>query len=132
MKKVFILAALAAATLSSCTTVTQTASTENVDTSIKSYNVADLDVSPKRVTYTYETTAKTRRGGKKNILNTAVQEALKANGGGDVLVAPQFTTYHYRGLIIKKITRVTVSGYPASYKNFRQAPACKAASPCKH
>ena len=44
--------------------------------------------------------------------------ALEANGGGDVLVELQ-TTVKKKGR--KNVSEVTVSGYPASYRNFRSA-----------
>ena len=44
--------------------------------------------------------------------------ALDANGGGDVLVELQ-TTVKKTGR--RNVSEVTVSGYPATYKNFRSA-----------
>lgn len=118
MKKVF-LAFGAALVLASCTTVTKTASTIDVNNHLSSESDVDLTVSYTKLTYTHRTTAKERRGGRQNIENTAVREALEANGNADVLVAPQFTLVKKRGLFGAKIKTVVVSGYPAKYNNFK-------------
>lgn len=118
MKK-FFLAFGAALALASCTTVTKTATTMDVNNNLSSQSDVDLNISNTRIYYTHKTTAKERRGGRKNIQNTAVREALKANGGADVLVAPQFTLIKKSGLFGSKIKTVEVSGYPAKYNNFR-------------
>lgn len=79
---------------------------------------ADLVVSPNKITYTYRPTDDVNRGGEANVINTAVRKALEANGGGDVLVEMQFTLKKSGK---KNVKEVTVSGYPATYKNFRNA-----------
>ena len=51
-----------------------------------------------------------------NVINTAVREALLANGNADVLVALETQVkYDAAG----EIESVTVTGYPATYTNFR-------------
>ena len=55
-------------------------------------------------------------GGEENIINTAVREALLANGNADVLVGlEKQLKYNDKG----EIESITVSGYPAKYVNFR-------------
>jgi PBP1b-binding outer membrane lipoprotein LpoB len=108
-KKILLFALLATIFLSSCSTVKKTATTIDVASSIQSASTADLEVSKKKITYTYMVPSKVARGGEKNMVNAAVAEALKENGNADVLVAPQYE-------IRKKI--VVVTGYPATYKNF--------------
>lgn len=125
MKKALLATAAVALTLASCNTVDSTSTVLNIPTSVTSENVADLEVSDKVITYTYVPTADVRRGGPNNVKRTAVAEALKANGGGDVLVSPQYQTTTWRGLLRKRITKVTVTGHVGKYKNVR--PACK---PC--
>lgn len=105
--------------VTSCTTVTKTATTADVNNNISSYpEVVDLDVQGK-VTHTMtwnfrpfhvgEPKASTARG---NIIAETLQKA-----NADVLLEPQFTyekvSYGERIL--------TVTGYPATYKNFRKA-----------
>ena len=47
---------------------------------------ADLDVSPTKITKFYRPTTTVLNGGYKNVLNTAIREALLENGDADVLV----------------------------------------------
>jgi hypothetical protein len=55
-------------------------------------------------------------GGFDNVVNTAVREALLANGDADVLVGLETQVkYDNKG----QVESITVSGYPAKYVNFR-------------
>lgn len=83
--------------------------------------LADLDVSSEKISYTLVPTRKVRKGGLQNCINTAIKEALKANGNGDVLIETQQAVVQRAGLFACKIKSVTVTGYPAKYKNFRTA-----------
>lgn len=47
--------------------------------------MADLEISSQRVEHVYYTEARARRGGKKNLQNTAVKELLMKSGNADVL-----------------------------------------------
>ena len=77
---------------------------------------ADLDVSPTKITYFYLPSKTVLNGGYDNVINTAVREALLANGNADVLVALESQVkYTDEG----KIESVTITGYPAKYVNFR-------------
>ena len=121
MKKYLILVATALLT-AACTTTTKTARTESVPYSMYNATVADLDVAPQRITYTLTTTKPIRKGGPANCKNAAIQEALAANGNADLLLEPQFVLNHKKsllGIFVNKITSVTVTGRPATYKNFR-------------
>ncbi|MBD5228705.1 MAG: hypothetical protein HDS69_01465 [Bacteroidales bacterium] len=122
-KQVLFAAAAAVMMLSSCSTITHTATTEGVDTEIYNRSNAALDVASKKITYTYQPDASHRRAGKKAVLRAAVAKALEANGDGDVLVAPQFEVKETRGLFTTKIKYVTVKGYPANYKNVHATSA---------
>lgn len=117
MKKSFFIAAIAALALSSCSTITHTASTEAVDTEVYNRSNADLKVSPKKITYTFTPNNTYRRAGEKAVLRAAVAKALETNGDADVLVAPQFEVKKTRGLFTTKVKYVTVKGYPATYTN---------------
>ena len=125
MKKLFVLA-IAATLLASCGSFTQTTSnTKFISTSTHTRVgvakpitavVADLEVSPEKITYLYIPTKAVRKGGFDNIVNCAVQEALRENGGADVLVAlEQQLKYGDDG----ECESITITGYPAKYKNFR-------------
>jgi len=118
-KKFFILLSVAAMLgMASCTTTINSARTEHFTSPAITMTFADLEVSPKKITYTYRPTDDVNRGGETNVINTAVRKALEVNGGGDVLVEMQFTLKKSGK---KNVKEVTVSGYPATYKNFRNA-----------
>lgn len=119
MKKLFIFGIVLATALASCTTVTKTASTIDINSSLNSKSEADLVISSQKVSYVHRTSSKERRGGRNNVINSAVKATLQANGGADVLVAPEYEIVKKSGLFGSKIKSVTVTGYPASYKNFK-------------
>lgn len=115
MKKIILPIFIAGMALASCTTVTKTATTMDVNSALNSVSTADLDIAPSKISYTHKTTKKERKGGRNNVINSAVRAAIEANGGGDVLVAPQYT------LVKKgpKVSTVTVDGYIGKYRNFQ-------------
>lgn len=118
MKKFYLgLAAVAMLSLGACKSTIWTASTAQVENCVYTSSVADLNVGQK-ATFTYNTTAKDRKGGGKNCLRAAVSSMLQANGNADVLVAPEFKYDN-------DMKSIQVSGYPATYKNFRSAPVAK-------
>lgn len=117
MKNIFYLSA-AVLLLSSCVTTKKTASTADITSSLQSATVADLDVRP-RVSYTMTPSKAVQRGGLENVKRTAMSEALEKNGGGDLMVNPEFTISKRRGLFSSKITSITVTGRPATYTNVR-------------
>lgn len=121
MKKLLLTLSIAALTLSSCSTAYKTASQRDVIAPVTAAAIADFEVSPKKITYTFAPSRKVRAGGMQNCINTAISEALKANGGGDVLIETQQAIVKRSGLFSRKIKSVTVTGYPATYKNFRSA-----------
>ena len=101
--------------------VKKTATTVDVNNAMNSSSIVDLEVSERRVSYTYFTEKSVRRGGLDNIYAVAVKEALKENGNAEVLVAPEFETRIRKGMFGRKVKTVIVTGYPAKYKNFRKA-----------
>lgn len=120
MKKILFAASVLLVTLSSCTTIKKTATTIDVSNRIESVSDVDLEISSKRISYTYYSTPRVRRGGKQNVYNAAVAEALQNNDNADVLVAPEYEAVIRQKLFGgKKIKRVLVKGYPAKYKEFR-------------
>lgn len=77
---------------------------------------ADLDVSPTKISFFFIPSKTVINGGEENVIDTAVREALLANGNADVLVGlEKQMKYNDKG----QIESVTVSGYPAKYVNFR-------------
>lgn len=121
MKKLFFVA-VAALCFTSCSTSLKSASEHPVTTSVVAAATADLTIGPK-ITYTYEPSASVRRGGFNNVKAAAIAEALKANGGGDVLIESQEAVVIRKGLFGSKVRSVTVTGYVGTYSNFKKADA---------
>ena len=119
MKKVLFLVAVAFAMASCSTTkITATHTGVGVFTPVTAPVIADLDVSAKKIKYEYEPGSAVRRGGESNVINAAVSKALLLNGNADVLVGIEtHTEYSSTG----SIDRIIITGYPAYYKNFRNA-----------
>ena len=99
------------ACLSSCSTLTRTSTTYDVDDHFFSNNEAELTVSTKKAVLTeWKAPKKVVKGGMKNMKSAAVAELLQQNGDADVLIAPQFETYK---------RKITGKGYPAKYTKFQ-------------
>lgn len=114
MKK-YLLLAVAAISLASCTTTTKTARVESIPYTMYNANVADLQVSD-RVSYTYAPEKAIRRGGLANCKKAAINKVLN-DANADLLIEPQFVISTRRGFFGKKVVSVTVSGRPAKYVN---------------
>lgn len=120
MKKALLVLCVGALSLASCTTVKNTATTKPVEVNVQTNTAADLDISQRKIEYTYVPTSQVKRGGFSNVLSTAVREALQKNGGGDVLVQLEYTATYKSGFFSgKKLKTITVTGFPATYRNFR-------------
>ncbi len=123
MKKIFTLLAVAAMFIGCATTSSSMAKLINTATHTRVQTVqptvavfADLDVAPNKISYFFMPSQTVQKGGYDNVVNTAVREALIANGNADVLVGlEQQIKYDANGAI----ESITVSGYPAKYVNFR-------------
>ncbi|MFT5819778.1 MAG: hypothetical protein ACI8ZM_001003 [Crocinitomix sp.] len=101
----------------SCRTIKNSTTKENDvagPTVIQKPVIADLDVKETKVTGTFSGTSNFSMSYAKNM---AIADALKS-ANADVLIEPRFET-------IKSFRRidVTVTGYPATYKNFRPMEA---------
>lgn len=117
MKKLFII--LGCVCLVSCATIKDTACYQNPNNFVNTATAADLQISSTRISFTYTPGKEVRRGGDQNVINTAVREALRNNGGGDVLVAMEYITLCKSAMPgISGIRQITVTGYPATYINF--------------
>lgn len=119
MKKLFFALLAAPLIMSSCSSsIQKTASVQDVKSPIIAVVISDLDVSNQKISYTLKPTKKISNAGLRNCINTAISEALAAHGNGDVLIETQETIVQRYGFG-RKIKSVTVTGYPAKYKNFR-------------
>ncbi len=128
MKKISIISVgLLGLLLRSCTTagIFKTATTLGTASSVTSLTIADLDVSPERVTHTFYPSEDVQCGGEDNVRRAAEAEVLAAHNNADVLVDAQFVVTKESGSLFSKpkITSVTVTGHPAHYKNFHSVPA---------
>lgn len=117
MKKIIYFVGLALLMVS-CHTITKTSKTADSPAALLSATVADLDVSPDRITYTTSPDLSVRRGGLENVKQAAIQEALLQNGNADVLVDASYSITTTRFLVFNWVSSITVSGRPASYTNF--------------
>jgi len=129
MKKIKSLLSIAVCALivTSCTCYRSAAADYPISTDIKSSTVVDLDVSAKKITYTYSPTAEVYSLGIQNVINTAVEKALKENGNADVLVGMRYYIEGKRvGFNSYIVYEITVTGFPAFYRNFR--PSSSASS----
>jgi hypothetical protein len=125
MKKFFILAFVATILTGCSSIVPKSANPKVVNTTTytkadvsgpKVSIVADLEISPVKISYSYVPSKAVGNGGFDNILNSAVQETLYKNGQADVLVALE---YHAEFDKKGKCELIIVTGYPAKYKNLR-------------
>lgn len=117
MKKLFYFVGVALFMVS-CQTITKTAKTVESPASLLSATVADLEVSPERITWSTVPDASVRRGGLENVKQAAIQQALLENGNADVLVDATYSVTTTRFLLFNWVSSITVSGRPATYKNF--------------
>lgn len=118
MKKIFYVLGIALLA-TSCTTITKTAKTLDSPASLLSATVAELEVSPERISYTMQPSKNVQRGGLSNVKQAAEQEALAKYGNADVLVDAEYTIAQTNYYIFgKDIESITVTGRPAKYKNF--------------
>lgn len=120
MTRKILAAGIAALALSSCSTITHTSQTAAVDTQVYNLTVADMKVAAKKDSVTVDW--------KWNPLSTISLSAQKetathtllGKSEADVLVEPEYIVKR-RGLF--RGGSVTVTGYPATYSNFRAMTA---------
>ena len=117
--KQILLGLLLIISVSSCSLLrTSTSTTMNVDSSLTSTTTADLQVSDVKISYTYYPKKQERKAGLNHVISNAAA-ALKENGNADILVERQYEAVFKLRMFGKKIKSVTITGYPATYKNFK-------------
>lgn len=118
-KSVLLVLAVAAMSFSSCKTLLSTATTEDAKALfLPTVTIADVEVSSEKLTYLYVPTKMVAKGGRKNIISTAVREALQSAGDYDVLIGKE--TQIKCGLY-GRVRSVLVTGFPGKYVNFRSS-----------
>ena len=119
MKKLLLMLAVAASMFAtSCSTVSHTATTQNVETKIVNRTTANLVVSDQVIKYTFTPTLAHQRAGMKSMKAAAVAKALEVNGNGDVIVNPEFEIKKTRGLFRTRVKYITVTGHVGTYEKF--------------
>ncbi len=127
MKKLLSLLVVASAMFVSCSVLSSPAKAPSKLTNTATFTpvtvtqpvvavFADLDVSPNKISFFYIPSGTIISAGPQNVINSAIREALIANGNADVLVGLE-KQIKYSG--DGNIESVTVTGYPAKYVNFR-------------
>lgn len=112
---IIALVSIAAVTATSCSTISNTATTQKIDSQIVNLTVAEMKVNKEKASKSVEWNW-TPFGGQN--ITAAKQNAtarLLSEAGADVLVEPQYET-ESRGLF--RGGKVTVTGYPAVYTGF--------------
>ena len=128
MKKLTFFCALVALLFSSCSSVktisySETRSVEPTQTIFAVPLVADLQISGTRIEYSEnvsvnieEMNASEVKSFIENLKNSVLARAIKKYNA-DVMAAPLFEFHNEGG----KCIMITLTGYPATYKNFRSA-----------
>lgn len=106
----------AALLVSSCSTVTHTSQTAAVDTQLYNLTVADMNVAAKKDSVTLDWAWNPLSSVSLSAQKESATHALLEKSDADVLIEPEYIV-HRRGLF--RGGSVTVTGYPASYSNFR-------------
>ena len=108
---------LLAVAATSCKTIHSTAEYKDPTTFLRNATVADLDVADARISFTFVPSKQVRRGGDYNVIKAAIREALRLNGGGDVLVDLEYITL-YKAPFWSRLVWLSPIRYPAKYVNF--------------
>ena len=117
MKKFLLLACVTFEIKSYITTV-KTSKVDETKGQLLSATVADLEVSPVRVSYSMAPSKEIQRAGLANVKQAAVRECLEKNGNADVLVDAEYTIEKKKTLFSRRINLITVTGHPARYRNY--------------
>ena len=121
MKK-FCLVAMVTFLFASCSVHRATVKTSEVKhPTIESTTMASLDISKKRISYTYTPTKVDAKNlSSKRLMQNAIFKALEANGNADVLVEVNSMITVRKGMFGSRVKTITISGYPAYYVDFRE------------
>lgn len=124
MKKILILASLTLLLASCSVHKASVASTSVYSPAVETVTVASLDVEKEKISYVYYPTKKDAKSlSEKQLIKNAIYMALSTNGGADELVEVNYYITTKRGLFSRRVESVSVRGYPAFYKDFREPGA---------
>lgn len=120
MKRFFLLSVVATVLFTGCSPIlvskTNMLKFNETNPVVVTDVMADLEVSETKVTYFYIPNKAVNKAGHNNVVETAVREALIANGNADVML---FLDKQMKINKKGKIESITISGYPAKYVKFR-------------
>lgn len=121
MKKILVFAAFVLL-FSSCSIHKASVSSTSVySPAIETTTFATLQVSPQKISYVYYPEKRDSKAlSEKQLIQNAIFMALKNNGGADELVEVNYFISVKRGFFSKKVKSISLSGYPAYYKDFRE------------
>lgn len=114
---------LAAATMlfASCAVNRAAVEANSVENEIETKTRATLVVNQKRVSYTYVPTKQNAKNlSIDQLVQNAVYMALQANGNADVMVKVNYNVEMKWSFFGKRVKKISVSGYPAHYRDFRE------------
>lgn len=124
MKKLIVIASVLLMATSCVSYRGASVSTTNIGAPVVgTATAATLEVSPTKITYTYEPSNAEGRHLSLDVLKeNAVYEALVRNGNADALVEVNYYVTAKKRFfgMGTKYTRIVVSGYPVKYKDFRE------------
>lgn len=116
MTRKILAAGIAALALSSCSTITHTSQTAAIDTQVYNLTVADMKVAAKKDSVTVDWAWNPLSTVSLKAQKETATHSLLNKNEADVLVEPEYIVKR-RGIF--RGGSVTVTGYPATYANFR-------------
>lgn len=117
MIKKFLSVILLAGIMASCSSVRHTSDTVNVNNTVTSFTVADLKVTPYKVSKTTKWNYNPFKSVSVAIIKGNTEALLLDESQADVLLEPQYIV-EKRGFL--RGGSVTVIGYPAKFENFHK------------
>ena len=117
MKSKLFLILIAGAFMASCSSVRHTATAVPVDSQVVSFTVADVNVSPEKISQTTSWSFNPFKRVSVEIVKENTTARMLQNAKADVLVEPEYII-EQRGFL--RGGSVTVIGFPATYSNFHK------------
>lgn len=117
MKSKVMLFLMAGAFMASCSSVRHTATAVPVDSRVVSFTVADVKVSPEKISQTTSWSFNPFKRVSVEIVKDNTTARMLQDANADVLVEPEYII-EQRGFL--RGGSVTVIGFPATYSNFHK------------
>lgn len=121
MKRTLFIAALTLLLASCSIHKASVASTAVYSPAVETATIASLDVVKQKINYVYYPTKKDSKSlSEKQLIQNAIYKALEQNGNADELVEVNYYITIRRGFLSKRVESISLSGYPAYYRDFRE------------